>query len=262
MIKPEWQRFYYANWIKDTFVRTATVEQLGVYITLLAAQMESGSLPADLPGLHALMPRSLSFEDFCRIWDSGVSAKFEPVTRRWVSTGNALQFGYEEQVPPQNRLQNWFCARAMATGAYVKENGRKGSEKRWKDDQLAATSVDPVGEETSLDFTDVLKDYPKRNDRAGWLEGIRLLRNSISTVEERARFHQAVRAYARKCRGVDRKFVKRFDKFMVEWASYLPHEAVEQEPEAPAPTDTPSDPVPEEAPIQIYRRPRRQEDNA
>jgi uncharacterized protein YdaU (DUF1376 family) len=73
--------FYSKDWMEGT--AEMLPEEKGVYIDLLAHQHQNGSLPADTKRLARIA--RVSHEEFLRIWEGGLSAKFNHVDNRLVN---------------------------------------------------------------------------------------------------------------------------------------------------------------------------------
>lgn len=226
----DWFRWYPYRWEQEEWLSTAEIEVVGIYWTLLNKLMIQGTLPNDLQKLAYLVGRNVTLESFTYAWEKYLKSQFVKRTQRWVSTGSEPEDGYwlplseaelEQLHKHGERIQNEKLEqiRSLTNRALEVKNAaaKQRAESRFKN-EVEKT----VGDTSEYDWHSVLKQYPKRLNKVGWDEGIRLLTITITTPEDFARFQAALRAYAAECRGIDKKYVKRLDRFATEWTAYVP----------------------------------------
>lgn len=73
--KPEWFRFFPADFIEDEDVVSMDLQERGAYITLLCRQWKNGSIPSDIPSLARMLKTTT--EDTERMW-AGIGHCFQP----------------------------------------------------------------------------------------------------------------------------------------------------------------------------------------
>lgn len=219
----DWHKFYHHRWAGDQALKLMTVEQVGAYWMLLVEQMLEGDLPEDPTRLARLLKNMDPAYFVERIWENRESyqlrEKFAPVPGR------------------PGRIHQEHLTRVMQDDkerrSKLSAAGRMGYQTK-----ALETSLDqPAADGTRLDYGAVWKEFPRRkNPSDGYSEGMRLLREVITTPEDYRLFMAAVRNYAKACKkpGHDRQFTKRLDRFLQEWRDHLPKGMQDVE-ETPAP---------------------------
>jgi uncharacterized protein YdaU (DUF1376 family) len=96
--------FYSKDWIEGT--AEMLPEEKGVYIDLLAHQHQSGSLPVETIRLARIA--RLSHEEFLRIWEGGVKAKFKQVDNRLVNHKLTIVVAERSEKAHKNKIVGTF----------------------------------------------------------------------------------------------------------------------------------------------------------
>jgi uncharacterized protein YdaU (DUF1376 family) len=73
--KPEWFRFFPADFIEDEDVVSMDLQERGAYITLLCRQWKNGSIPSDIPSLARML--KVTQAEMERMW-AGLGHCFQP----------------------------------------------------------------------------------------------------------------------------------------------------------------------------------------
>lgn len=240
----DWHKWYYARWERDEFVKTASLEVLGAYLTLLQAQMNEGDLPDNVNQLALLVGHGVSIEQFQRMWvDLGMKDKFHPATEQWVVTGNYLTDGYWEPLPnpKPGRIHQRFLTQVMTIDKKNRASKAAGGKKSFEVRTKSLESSIEAIESPAFDFKPILSIFPRRKvkgefDKAGWEGGVALLKYIVSQ-DEYDRLLAATKNYARQRRGEDPAFHLSFKKFMETWEMYVPqnYQKGKQEEASPAP---------------------------
>lgn len=199
-------RFYHLDWSADAAVDDMTMEEIGTYWTLLVRQMVDGFITLDRMKLRKRLNVE-TVEEVERLLTPAVLSKFVP---------------YENDPA---KLYNKRLAEVIKETDAASWKGKTNATLRW-DPALKTPSLESSIEETkpAFNFAPILKEYPERNDKAGWAEGVRLMEESITDEETYKKLWIAVKSYRKeKGRGVkDRQFIMRLDNFMRDWTSYIP----------------------------------------
>lgn len=205
-------RFYHMDWAASGDVEDMTMAEIGVYWTLLVRQMVDGYVRADREKLRRLLNVE-TVEEVNALMTPLVSSKFVPLNGDPTKLYNKRLAEVIEETDAAS-----FRGKANVGGRY---------------DYRTPALEDSLG--GKIDLAAAWKAFPKRrNPSEGYSEGMRLLREIITTEEEYKLFMAAVKNYARTCSkpGHDKQFTKRLDRFMGEWRDHLPKEL--QVEEAPA----------------------------
>lgn len=209
-------RFYHMDWAASGDVSNMSMAEVGVYWTLLVRQMVDGYVPADRDKLRRPLNVD-TVEEVNALMTPLVTSKFEPLNG------------------DPTRLYNKRLAEVIEETDAASTRGRANVGGRY--DYRTAALEDSLPGGAKLDYAAAWKAFPKRkNPSEGYSEGMRLLREVITTDEDYRLFMAAVKNYARSCAkaGHDKQFTKRLDRFMNEWRDHLPKE-LQAVPEAEAP---------------------------
>jgi uncharacterized protein YdaU (DUF1376 family) len=149
--------FYSKDWIEGT--AEMMHDEKGVFIDLLAHHHQSGSLPVDTKRL-ALIAR-LSHEEFLRIWNNGLSKKFEPDGNRLVNRKLTEVVTERLTVAKKNRISGIFAGlvRTSKLSQIEKENIKKA----FKIDDFIDIPTDRITERLTDWFTDRLPSLGNGN---------------------------------------------------------------------------------------------------
>lgn len=143
--------FYARDWLTDEKVSLMTMEQVGVYITLLANNWISGSIPGDIDEISRLIGGHYSSN----------GARFRSRFAREIWPAMACLFSPSESEDGELRLCNNRMRKELDAVRTRKEKlsaaGCKGNERRWKlsggdrhpipnDDRQAIASSEPEPE--------------------------------------------------------------------------------------------------------------------
>lgn len=197
----QYVRFYPEKWAASGTVQNMTMEEVGVYWTLLVIQMVDGFVPSD----PALLVRRLNVKD-------------EEEARRLLTPKVLAKFHPDPQDPA--KLYNSKLSEVTSLTMTKKEIGEVSAFKRWNPDPM------PDPDAAQLDFNRHLKRMPRRKvkgvfDKAGWERGVAMLKY-ITTQEEADRLYAAIDAYARERRNEDAAYHMSFGNFMCEWENHVP----------------------------------------
>lgn len=196
-------RFYHKDWASSGTIQEMTMEEVGVYWTLLVIQMVDGFVPADPKRLIRRL-NAKDEADVKRMLTPLIMSKFKPLP------------------DDPTKLYNEKLTEVIAATDAAKQSGSDGAFRRWNPDPMP--EVDESSEK--IDFSAHLKRMPKRKfkgkpDRAGWERGVALLKY-ITTQDEADRLYAAIDAYAKERNGEDAEYHMSFGNFMKEWESYVP----------------------------------------
>jgi hypothetical protein len=206
MAKREYVRFYHKDWASSGDVQDMTMEEVGVYWTLLVRQMVDGSVTTDRNKLKRLFNVD-TVEEVERLLTEKVMSKFVPV----------------EGDP--SKLHNKRLSDVIQETDAAIQRGVLNAAKRWDPLPITTESIDPpaLTEEGGFDFTPILNEYPrKKRNKGGWNKGIQMMRDYITTEDEYQLLHAAVKNYAKKKAGEEERFIKNLDNFLQVWREWVP----------------------------------------
>jgi hypothetical protein len=208
MGKRPWVRFYHMDWAASGTVQKLTMEEVGVYWTLLVRQMVDGYVDMDIDGLKRLF-NVKSDEEVDRLLSKRVMAKFN--------------FLPEDKTKMLNHRLADVIEETDSASFRNKENVNKRYE--LKPSPLKSSSSSDSEPTPTFDFSPILNDYPP--NKGGLTEGLKLMSDTITTEEEYQRLWAAVKAYKRE-RAQERdpndrkKFTMGLGRFMTCWNGYVP----------------------------------------
>lgn len=216
-------KFFHKKWDKDTDVKLMSIEQIGAYWTLLVLQMNNDCIPGSTKQLASLL-KGMDHDYFMtKIWDPPeplppLKNKFKPVEGKEGFLHNLLM----TEIMDQDK----------ATVRGKKAGGNKSAEVARTDYEKKVLAEVTASSGKKFDFGGMLADFPRRKDRKGFEDGLRLMQDTITEDDEFARLKAAIKAYARERLGQDKKYNLRLDSFMKKWTSYVPDDYEEKESQA------------------------------
>lgn len=224
----KWHKFFFNRWANDNTIKVLSIEQVGAYWTLLVSQMQNGCIPEEPELLARDFLKGMDLQYFLdHIWIT----KMEKTSLSKKFTAVPDKPGY---------LYNVTLAEIMIDDKDYKgklsEAGKRGQKiktERSMEKALAeieseqVEQVEKQEQEVIIDFTSLWKAFPKRKSpKEGFTEGIRLIRDTITTQEQYDLLMAAIKNYAKECRGEDPQFTMKLSKFMTKWGDYVPDNAL------------------------------------
>lgn len=244
--------FYHMDWAANGNVLAMTMQEVGIYWTMLVRQMVDGYV--DLSRLHIHF-KVATPEDALGMIPDFIRSEFKPlpdeIKNRLVEDG---KFTPERA---QGLVYNPALKEVMDAGSYKSDINRANRVRTPElppDEPQAPSMVGGPDESPRMNFDAILVDYPRRKDKKGWDYGIRMMSDIISTDEEFQRLHAAVRAYKRERAGEDPKFTKRLDTFMKTWVDYVPSNFKYSAPPPKAATPAAQEPAKPPEPALTYEQ--------
>ncbi len=205
MAKREYLRFYHKDWAASGDVQDMTMEEVGVYWTLLVRQMVDGYVTSDRNKLRRVLNVD-TVEEVDRLLVDKVLSKFTPF----------------EGDP--SKLCNRKLSEVIDETDTAIQRGSDNASKRWNGP--APVTAPPILNADGgrvFNFASILADYPrKKHNKAGWNKGIQMMQNYITSDEDFQRLASAVKNYAKKKAGEEERFIKNLDNFLREWTDWVP----------------------------------------
>ncbi len=232
MGKRPFVRFYHMDWASSGDVQDMSMEEVGVYWTLLVRQMVDGNVNMDRTKLRRVLNVD-TVEEVDNLLTPKVMSKFV-------------------EVPDQpGRMYNRRLIEVIVETDAASSRNQANVRSRYEikappisagfQQQAAPSQVAP-----DLDYAPVLMAYPKTMQNGpGWDEGVSMMRALITTEEQLQTLLSAVKAYAawKKKPTNSGQSIKKFDSFMTNWESWIPknHRSSHVEREvSPTPSTTPA----------------------
>lgn len=233
MGKRPFVRFYHMDWASSGDVQDMSMQEVGVYWTLLVRQMVDGYVTKDRNKL-----RRVFNVDTVEEVDALLSEK---VMIKFVDVPDAPDRMYNR------RLEEVIVETDAASN-------RNTANIRSRYDQVKAPPISagftmpPTAAPLDLNYEAVIKEYPKLGmDKPGSSSGIQQMYSEVRSEEDLALLIAAARRYANENKGQPQRFIKSFSNFMREWREWIPkkmarHLSVVEQSPTPAPQAQPPAP--------------------